>query len=149
MANRSNSRTNTLNFDIFYRCCNLLTTKLVQVRQFVQGAFYDSFFYDEINERHDFGEYKSQESTTIALAALDCDIWSGVATILFVRYFLHIAPPLTAMFFVLLLLVIVNCISFYRYKFQKNISDKSLFIELLFDGEASTSKKPPNDKKPQ
>lgn len=56
-----------------------------------------------------------------------------VATILFVYYFLHITLPLVAMFLVLMFLVVVNCVSFYRYKFQKNISDKSLFIELLFD----------------
>jgi len=43
------------------------------------------------------------------------------------------------MFSVLILLVIVNCVSFYRYKFQKNISDKSLFIELLFDVAALTA----------
>ena len=66
-------------------------------------------------------------------------IFGQVATILFVRYFLHIELPLTAMFSVLLLLVIVNCVSFYRYKSQKNISDKSLFIELLFDVTALTT----------
>lgn len=66
-------------------------------------------------------------------------IFGQVATILFVRYFLHIALPLAAMFSVLLLLVIVNCVSFYRYKFQENIRDKSLFIELLFDVAALTA----------
>jgi len=66
-------------------------------------------------------------------------IFGQVATILFVHYFLHIALPLTTMFSVLLLLVIINCLSFYRYKFQENISDKSLFIELLFDVIALTS----------
>ena len=66
-------------------------------------------------------------------------IFGQVATILLVRYFLHIELPLTTMFLILILLVIVNCISFYRYKFQKNISDKSLFIELLFDVAALTA----------
>ncbi len=66
-------------------------------------------------------------------------IFGQVATILFVYYFLHIALPLTVMFATLLLLTIVNCVSFYRYKFQENISDKSLFIELLFDVAALTS----------
>jgi len=66
-------------------------------------------------------------------------IFGQVATILFVRYFLHISLPLTAMFLALLLLAVVNCISFYRYKFQENISDKSLFIELLFDVAALTA----------
>jgi len=52
---------------------------------------------------------------------------------------LHIQLPLTAMLLILLLLTIVNLISFYRYKFQKNISDKSLFFELLFDVVALTA----------
>ncbi len=60
-------------------------------------------------------------------------IFGQVATILFCHYFLHIALPLFLMFLVLLILTIMNCISYYRYKLQKNISDKSLFIELLFD----------------
>jgi len=60
-------------------------------------------------------------------------IFGQVVTILFVCYFLHITLPLKAMFFILSLLIIVNFASFYRYKFQKNISNKSLFIELLFD----------------
>ena len=62
-----------------------------------------------------------------------------VATILFVRYFLNIELPFSSMFAVLLLLLVVNCVSFYRYKMQKNISDKSLFIELLFDVAALTA----------
>ncbi len=66
-------------------------------------------------------------------------IFGQVATILFAHYFLHIALPLTAMFLVVLFLTIVNCTSFYRYKSQKNVSDKSLFIELLFDVAALTS----------
>ncbi len=66
-------------------------------------------------------------------------IFGQVATILLAHYFLHIALPLNAMFLVLLLLAIVNCVSFYRYKLQKNISDKSLFIELLFDVAALTA----------
>ena len=66
-------------------------------------------------------------------------IFGQVATILLAYYFLHISLPLIAMFSVLIILTIFNCISFYRYKFQKNISDKSLFIELLFDVSALTS----------
>jgi two-component system sensor histidine kinase RegB len=66
-------------------------------------------------------------------------IFGQVATIIFAYYFLNIALPLSAMFSILILLFIVNCISFYRYKFQENISDKSLFIELLFDVTALTS----------
>lgn len=66
-------------------------------------------------------------------------IFGQVTTILLVDYFLHIELPLNTMFLVLLFLAIVNCVSFYRYKFQKNISDKSLFIELLFDVVALTA----------
>ena len=66
-------------------------------------------------------------------------IFGQVATILFAHYFLHIELPLTAMFSVAMFLTIVNCVSFYRYKSQKNISDKSLFIELLFDVTALTT----------
>lgn len=65
-------------------------------------------------------------------------IFGQVATILLVNYFLQIKLPLTAMFLVIIFLAILNCVSFYRYKFQKNISDKSLFIELLFDVAALT-----------
>ncbi len=60
-------------------------------------------------------------------------IFGQVATILAAHYFLHIELPLTVMFSVVMFLAIINCTSFYRYKSQKNISDKSLFIELLFD----------------
>lgn len=62
-----------------------------------------------------------------------------ITTILFTHYILEIKLPLTSMFLVLLALIIVNCVSFFRYKSQKNISDKSLFIELLFDVAALTS----------
>lgn len=66
-------------------------------------------------------------------------IFGQVATILIARYALEIELPLSEMFLVLLFLAIVNCASFYRYKSQKNISDKSLFIELLFDVSALTA----------
>lgn len=60
-------------------------------------------------------------------------IFGQVATILFSHHFLNLSLPITSMFLVLTLLLIVNCASFYRYKSNQNISDKSLFIELLFD----------------
>ncbi|MFT6077860.1 MAG: two-component system sensor histidine kinase RegB [Myxococcota bacterium] len=66
-------------------------------------------------------------------------IFGQVTTILFVHYTLNIYLPLTSMFLVLLVLTIVNCVSFYRYKTHKNISDKSLFAELLFDVAALTA----------
>jgi len=66
-------------------------------------------------------------------------IFGQVATILISHYFLQLELPLGKMFFVLLLLTIVNCTSFCRYKFQRNISNKSLFIELLFDVAALTA----------
>lgn len=54
-------------------------------------------------------------------------------TILLVDNFLEINLPLKQMFGTLAALIILNSFSFYRYKSQKNISDKSLFIELIFD----------------
>lgn len=66
-------------------------------------------------------------------------IFGQVVTILFANYFLHLSLPLKEMFLVILILSLVNCISFARYKRQKNISDKSLFIELLFDVAALTA----------
>lgn len=62
-----------------------------------------------------------------------------VVTILIVHYFLKISLPLTEMFLVLMFLGIVNFISFYRHKSEKNISDKSLFIELICDVLALTA----------
>ena len=56
-----------------------------------------------------------------------------ILTILFVEFFLKIDLTLNLMFLVIVILAIVNCLSFYRYKFKKNISDKSLFFELIFD----------------
>lgn len=66
-------------------------------------------------------------------------ILGQVVTILFVNYFLKISLPLTAMFSVVFILIIISCGSFFRYKFQKNISNKSLFFELLFDVFALTA----------
>lgn len=65
-------------------------------------------------------------------------ILGQIATILIVNYALHINLPLVPMFLVLLILTFINCISFYRYKSAKNISDRSLFVELLFDVAALT-----------
>jgi two-component system, sensor histidine kinase RegB len=66
-------------------------------------------------------------------------ILGQVITIISVQYILKISLPLTAMFGVLLILTVVNFVSFYRYKFGKYISDKSLFLELLFDVAALTA----------
>jgi len=65
-------------------------------------------------------------------------IFGQIATILLAYYFLHISLPLPLMFLVVLILAIINMASFYRYKLQQNISDKSLFFELLFDVTALT-----------
>lgn len=62
-----------------------------------------------------------------------------VTTILFVYYFLKISLPLGLMFLVIGLLGFTSLISFYRYESKKNISDKSLFIELLLDVLALTA----------
>jgi two-component system sensor histidine kinase RegB len=65
-------------------------------------------------------------------------IFGQIVTILFAFYFLKIELPLTQMFGVVFLLLLLVGIGFCRYKFQKNISDKSIFIELLFDIAALT-----------
>lgn len=56
-----------------------------------------------------------------------------VITILFVNFILEIELNLTVLFGVIIILGVVNLLSFYRYKIQKKISDKSLFFELIFD----------------
>jgi two-component system sensor histidine kinase RegB len=66
-------------------------------------------------------------------------IFGQVVTILFVYFFLKISLPLKQMFGVLLVQTAISIFSFYRYKSQENISDKSLFIELLFDVAALTA----------
>lgn len=54
-------------------------------------------------------------------------------TIFFTYYYLEIALPLNSMFLVLTILILISGISFYRYKNQKNITNLSLFFELLID----------------
>jgi two-component system sensor histidine kinase RegB len=60
-------------------------------------------------------------------------IFVQTITILFVNFVLEISLPLNQMFSVIAGLAILNFISFYRYKSQKNISAKALFFELFFD----------------
>ncbi len=66
-------------------------------------------------------------------------IFGQLVTILLVYFFLKISLPLKQMSGVLLVQTAISIFSFYRYKSQKNISDKSLFIELLFDVAALTA----------
>ena len=54
-------------------------------------------------------------------------------TILFVHHLLEISLPLAEMFAILLGLSVLNALGFYRYRTQKNISSKSLFLELVLD----------------
>jgi two-component system sensor histidine kinase RegB len=108
------------------------------VRQFVQGAF--MIYSSKIKQMKNTISQNINRQNLLQLICLRLiAIFGQVATILLVNYFLHIELPLMAMFLALLLLVFVNFVSFYRYKFQKNISNKSLFIELLFDVAALTS----------
>lgn len=58
-----------------------------------------------------------------------------VAVILFVNFFLKISLPLTEMFLVLAALSLASFFSF----FKKNISEKTIFIELIFDVIALTA----------
>lgn len=53
--------------------------------------------------------------------------------IIFVNNLLEISLPLKHMFSVLAALTLLNILGFYRYKSQKNISDKALFFELFLD----------------
>lgn len=62
-----------------------------------------------------------------------------IATILFAHHVLKISLPLNQMFLVLTILIIISGFGFYRYHFQKNITSKSLFVELLFDVAALTA----------
>lgn len=57
------------------------------------------------------------------------------AVILFVHYFLEISLPLMQMFLVLAALSLASFIAF----FKKNISEKTIFIELIFDVIALTA----------
>ena len=54
---------------------------------------------------------------------------------MFVNYFLEISLPLTQMFLVLAALSLISFFSFFR----KNISEKTIFIELVFDVVALTA----------
>ena len=62
-----------------------------------------------------------------------------VLVILVTNYFLEIALPLKQMFFVVVALSLVNFTSFLRYKSGKEIGNKTLFVELLFDVFALTA----------
>jgi len=62
-----------------------------------------------------------------------------IIAIICAEKFLAIDLPLQQMFLVISFLLIVNLISFYRYQYQKIISNRSLFFELIFDVAALTS----------
>lgn len=66
-------------------------------------------------------------------------IVAQMLVILFADYFLDLSLPLPQMFLVVAILAAASFVSFYRYKSHKNISDKSLFFELLFDVLALTA----------
>lgn len=60
-------------------------------------------------------------------------IFFQISAIIFVNFLLKISLPLQEMFLVLIALILLNFFSFYRFKKQKKITDKSLFLELFFD----------------
>ncbi len=60
-------------------------------------------------------------------------IFGQAFTIIFVNNLLEISLPIKQMFSILSALTLLNIFGFYRYKSQKNISDKALFFELFFD----------------
>jgi two-component system sensor histidine kinase RegB len=59
-------------------------------------------------------------------------IFAQIATIIFVDSFLEISLPKNLMFLVIFLLALFSIKSFYNLQ-KNNVSDKNLFIELLFD----------------
>lgn len=66
-------------------------------------------------------------------------IFGQLLTIFFVEHFLEIELPLQPMIAVIAMLILLNCFGFYRYQKNKNISDKALFFELIFDVAALTA----------
>ena len=59
-------------------------------------------------------------------------IFAQIITIIFVDSFLEISLPKNLMFLVIFLLALFSVKSFYTLK-KNSVSDKNLFIELLFD----------------
>lgn len=66
-------------------------------------------------------------------------IISQMATIFFVNYIMKIELPMQQMTSVVLALLILNFVSFLRYKLPQEISNELLFFELLFDVFALTA----------
>ncbi len=66
-------------------------------------------------------------------------IFGQIITIIAAEKLLLLDLPRQAMFDVISMLAVVNLISFYRYQYQKNITNRSLFFELLFDVAALTA----------
>ncbi len=65
-------------------------------------------------------------------------IFGQIATIICAEKFLALQLPKQQMFDVVSLLAFFNLLSFYRYQYQKNITNKSLFFELILDVSALT-----------
>ena len=59
-------------------------------------------------------------------------IFAQIVTIIFVDSFLKISLPKNLMFLVIFFLILFSLKSFYKLK-KNQVSDKNLFIELLFD----------------
>lgn len=60
-------------------------------------------------------------------------IFGQVITIIFADRFFAVTLPQLEMFAVVLVLVLINSLSFCRYRYQKTITNKSLFFELILD----------------
>jgi two-component system, sensor histidine kinase RegB len=62
-----------------------------------------------------------------------------IITILAAEKFLSLQLPKHEMFNIISVLAVVNLLSFYRYQYQKNITNRSLFFELIVDVVALTA----------
>ena len=60
-------------------------------------------------------------------------IFGQIVTIFVAQNFLALQLPKAEMYNVISLLAVITLMSFYRYQYQKNITNRSLFFELIFD----------------
>lgn len=78
--------------------------------------------------------FDANRKNLLQLILLRClAIFGQIVAIIFADKFIAVDLPKQAMLDVVSLLAVINLISFYRYQYQKNISDSSLFFELILD----------------
>lgn len=78
--------------------------------------------------------FDANRKNLLQLILLRClAIFGQIVAIIFADKFFALELPKQAMIDVVSLLAVINLLSFYRYQYQKNISDRSLFFELILD----------------